>query len=311
MNIISKIKSYINNKINNKSCINESYLNNLRFDLRADYLSHLALTCNETGVSNQSYFDYEIIVSLTTYNKRIYDVHLAIESIMQGSLKPNRIILWLDDSYRNQELPITIRKQINRGLEIDYCNDIRSYKKLIPTLKKYPSAAIITIDDDCIYNYDLIEKLVLNHKINTNAIQANRVTKMGMLDKSTLTPYLSWKDLTSSELSSSYLNFPTGCGGILYPPYSLHSEVLNEKVFMELCPTADDVWFKAMSLYNKRKVEHVYTHNELGNDFLTNDRVQDIALYHKNTSHANCENDKQLEAVFKRYNLYNILSSDE
>ena len=35
---------------------------------------------------------------------------------------------------------------------------------------------------------------------------------------------------------------------MLYAPGHLHPEVLNELAFMSLCPKADDVWLKAMSL---------------------------------------------------------------
>lgn len=43
-----------------------------------------------------------------------------------------------------------------------------------------------------------------------------------------------------------------GYGGVLYPPGAFDEEVFNEKVFMRLCPYADDIWFFAMAL----KKEH-------------------------------------------------------
>ena len=39
-----------------------------------------------------------------------------------------------------------------------------------------------------------------------------------------------------------------GYGGVLYPPGAFDEEVFNEKVFMRLCPYADDIWFFAMAL---------------------------------------------------------------
>ena len=59
-----------------------------------DYLLH---SC-ESGVTDTHYCDHEIIVSLTTYEPRLYETYLAIESIMQQTVKANRIILWLPDS---------------------------------------------------------------------------------------------------------------------------------------------------------------------------------------------------------------------
>ena len=46
----------------------------------------------EVGISKTKYCDHGIIVSLTTYGKRLYEVHLAIESIMEQTMKANRII---------------------------------------------------------------------------------------------------------------------------------------------------------------------------------------------------------------------------
>ena len=48
-----------------------------------------------------------------------------------------------------------------------------------------------------------------------------------------------------------------GCAGVLYPPNSLHDDVLNESLFLKLAPKADDFWFKAMSF--KRGTQVVKT----------------------------------------------------
>lgn len=75
---------------------------------------------------------------------------------MQQTRKANRIILWLSENEQNKELPMALQLQQARGLEVRYCKDIRSYTKLIPTLKLCPEAIIITVDDDCLYNMDVL-----------------------------------------------------------------------------------------------------------------------------------------------------------
>lgn len=45
-------------------------------------------------------------------------------------------------------------------MEIAYCPDYRSYKKIIPTLRKYPEDVIITIDDDVLYGHETLEYLI-------------------------------------------------------------------------------------------------------------------------------------------------------
>lgn len=97
--------------------------------------------------------DRELIVSLTSYGCRVNSVALTIESIFQQTVKPNRIILWLssDEFLCLEDLPYSLRKLQERGLDILFCEDIRSFKKLIPTIKLYPEADILTIDDDVLY----------------------------------------------------------------------------------------------------------------------------------------------------------------
>ncbi len=100
----------------------------LLFEQKSEMLRYFTLRSTELGVSSQRLCDHEVIVTLTTFGQRLNDVYLAIESIMQGSLLPNRIILWLADDMRGKVLPVTLQKQMARGLEIEYTPDIRSYK---------------------------------------------------------------------------------------------------------------------------------------------------------------------------------------
>ena len=67
---------------------------------------------HEPGISSEKYCDHDIIASITTYGKRIYDVHLTIESLMEQTMKANRIILWLDYSFENKPLPNALSSAI-------------------------------------------------------------------------------------------------------------------------------------------------------------------------------------------------------
>ena len=69
----------------------------MHFEQRRNQLLEHILHDKECGVTDEKYFDHQVIVSLTTYGKRLYDVAFTIESIMQQSVKANRIVLWLED----------------------------------------------------------------------------------------------------------------------------------------------------------------------------------------------------------------------
>lgn len=280
-------------------------IHQIRFNQKKYILEQNILHSQESGVTNEKYCGHDIIVSLTTYSKRIYDVHLTIESIMEQTMKANRIILWLDYSFENLPLPKALQLLQKRGLEIEYCKDIRSYKKLIPALKKYPDDAIITIDDDVLYEFDLLEKLITAYQQNPSYIYCNRHHLMRQDAEGKLFPYIQWT-WNYINLDANVMNFPTGVGGILYPPHSLDKEVFNEAVFLDICKYADDVWFKAMAMKKGTFSKKVYTHNSKGEEYLDNEDVQDIALCRINTQGAML-NDRQIEEVFSKYNLYQLL----
>jgi len=269
-----------------------------------EYLDNCVLNSNESGISHEKHCDTEIIISLTTYGKRLYYVYLAIESIMQQTLKPNRIILWLSDELKNTDIPLTLCRQQKRGLEIRYCKDIRSYKKLIPTLAAFPSSTIITIDDDYLYHFDLVENLVNAYKKNPKLIYCGRMHRIKFRNNTTLKKYKDWvRNYDGYDVSP--LNFPLGCGGILYPPHCLNQEVFNEDVFMDICKYADDVWFKAMALLNNTSSQRIFIHNKGDGDLIPTVNIEDTQL--SNINIAKSLNDIQLKAVFSKYNLYKRL----
>lgn len=282
----------------------EQFKENLLYGIKTEELTRLTLTSTAKGVTNEKYCDHDIIVSLTTYGKRLYDVFLPIESIMQGSIKPNRIVLWLQDDMRNIPLPQTLLRQQNRGLEIMYCKDIKSYKKLIPSLSAFPDDAIVTIDDDLIYAFDLLENLVTPYLKAPQYIYSHRCHKMLLNEGGTLKKYNEWL-WGNIDYSPTFTAFPTGVGGTLYSPHCLDDEVFNEDVFMSICSHADDVWFKAMSLKKGTKVCSVFSHDSKGNDYLANDDVQDVGLLNYNVTQGG--NDIQIKAVFDKYDLYKYL----
>lgn len=278
-------------------------VSDMKFFMRRMQLEQSILSSASVGVSSDKYCDTEIVVSLTTYGRRLYDVCYTIESLMQQTCPPNRIVLWLDPLTMSKPLPVALHKQKNRGLEIFETPDIRSYKKLIPALKMFPEAAIITVDDDVVYDYDIIERMLTAYVANTDAIQACRVHSMKLDGSGRLLPYNQWDWTTASIVKRHFI---TGVGGVLYPPHSLGKEVLNQDVFLSICPTADDVWFTAMAKLNGTPIMKVETRSPKGEDYVSNLEVQDMGLCRINTGRFG-RNDEQIQAVFSRYGIYDFI----
>lgn len=122
----------------------------------------------------------QLIVSLTSYPARIETVNQTIKSILNQSIKADKVILWLaPEQFPNKEkdLPEQLLSLRAKGLTIDWYHDIKSYKKLIPTLKKYPDAIIVTADDDNIYAVNWLEKLYNSYIKHPQDISCHRITK--------------------------------------------------------------------------------------------------------------------------------------
>ena len=245
--------------------------------------------------------EQELIVTLTSFGDRVYDVYLTIESLLQQSLPPNRIILWLNAPWDINTIPRLLQKQMKRGLEVHIVPDYKSYDKLVHALKAYPEAVLITVDDDVIYPFDFIEHLALAHQKDPEAVLFYRGHQMVVDSAGEIAPYLQWKG-EAATTEDSILNFPTGCGGILYPPHSLHPDATNASLFQKLAPTADDIWFRAMSLVQGTHCRRVaYPQHAYQRGMLLTTHQQD-ALFQHNTQGDG--NDKQVEAVFSHYDLF-------
>ncbi|TMP13893.1 glycosyl transferase [Pseudoalteromonas sp. S2893] len=279
-----------------------SFENKLALGIKINYFQGLSLSAEGTLIEKNSGGRKELIVSFTTYSKRIHDVHLVVESIAQQTLKPDRFILWLDeDEFTLDSIPLILKKQMARGLEVRFCPNYKSYKKLIPTVELFPDANIVTIDDDVLYPHDMLELLHREHLAHPESIIAHCTRKMTYDKSGKVGNYRSWKH-EEKVTEPNFDSVAIGVGGVLYPTNSLSSECLNIENFSTLAPNADDIWFKAMALLNNTKHKKVSDDRDFKSRFLVIESSQDIALANSNMLQEN-RNDLQINAVFERYGL--------
>ena len=105
--------------------------------------------------------DVPFIVSLASYNRRIFTLPLCLESLFAQTLKPRKIILYLDDTVDATTLPDSITQYISRGLEIvQVSSELLSHNKYYYTFSRYKDYVIITVDDDVIYNCNTFSNLI-------------------------------------------------------------------------------------------------------------------------------------------------------
>ena len=90
-----------------------------------------------------------IICALTSWKPRLPYAHIAIQSILDGDVKPYKIVMVVyegDVEYISPEL----NKMVNDGdIEILICDeDLRCAKRWYYTFTKYPNNPILIFDDD-------------------------------------------------------------------------------------------------------------------------------------------------------------------
>lgn len=248
-----------------------------------------------------------LVISLTTFNKRIDDVHLTIESLFQQSHKADRIVLWVSrEEFTEADVPAVLRKQCARGLQIEFCDrDLGPYKKFYYTLQKYPDSLILTVDDDVLYPIDMVDKLYRAYLRQPNVIHCHRAHQVTLDAKGNVLPYREW-GATPMDGVASPLVFPTGIGGVLYFPGCFDGEVLNEAAFMELAPGADDVWLKAMTLRKGVLCRRIPDSRDWWLRFVVIEGSQKFSLKRKNKQKQD-GNDVKIKAVFDQYNLWPLL----
>lgn len=290
-----------------KETVKESRVNRRAFQRDAltaaqfYYLEGLARDGSEVGIHQGDPRDREIIVSLTSIRDRLFDITTTIESLLRQTLKPDRIILWLDQAkIQELDLPLMLRSQRERGLSIRFCEDIGPHTKLIPVLRQYPDATVITVDDDILYPSNLVERLVYNHKQRPTEILCLRARRILMPTFGGTNYAEHWPNFLAEGAGLHIV--PLGVGGVLYPPRCLDPEVFNLEAQRELAPRADDVWFKAMSLKAGTVCRRIQAPLE---PHPIRPNSQDVSLDAYNVGQNG--NDVQIQATFNRYGLWDVL----
>jgi len=258
------------------------------------------LFSKRTGI-NQAKRNPPLIVSLTTIPERLHKVHLCIESLLRQSCKPDYLMLWV--SIPENEIPKKLDRLRQRGLEIKFCKDIRSYKKIIYTLKENPKSIIVTADDDIFYRKDWLKQLYDAYQKEPQYIHCHRAHLMTKKPDGKLKNYKEWNFLSPGIQGPSLHLFSTGAAGVLYPPHSLSEEVFNEEVFMRLAPYHDDAWLKAMSLLKGAQYKKI---SPFSQKLI---RIRGMKSRRLTAINKDGQGDAQIQAVFEYYNLYNIIEN--
>ncbi len=235
----------------------------------------------------------KVIVSVTSYPARIADVNITLQSILDQTFAPDKIILWLLKSeFPNLEkdLPAQLLELVGEKIEIGWFDEnLRPHNKYYYVMSKYPEDLIITVDDDVIYENTIIEDLIKCYLKHPFAVSALRVHLMAG-DNKNLKSYNDWKKRYNGCIDTPSMQLiATGVGGVLYPPHCMSPKVFDREIIKKTCLRADDLWLKFMQVQVGTPVVLATKHNGL--TYI--DGSQECALWNTNE----CENDIQFANI--------------
>lgn len=264
------------------------------------FLKNLVLRGEGHGVYTGPARAHKIVVSLTSIPARLYEMSTTIESLLNQTLKPDAITLWLDETKLDFDaLPLELQRQTKRGLTVAFCRDIGPHTKLLPALQAHPDDVIITVDDDVLYPFDLVERMYRHYQQDPTKIYCTRARRIATQGRDF--KYGDWQNLSSEVEGHDVL--PLGVGGVLYPPHVFDDEVFNVEMFQKLTPKADDVWFKAMALRRGVPAKRL---NLSPRPFPLRPFSQTVGLRHFNLAGGN---EQQVRACFEHYDLWSKLAA--
>lgn len=237
----------------------------------------------------------EIIVSLTSFPDRINTVWITISTLLNQTLKPKKIILWLaENEFPTHQVPKSLERMKKRGLEIRFCDDLKPHKKYFFAMNEFPENIIVTADDDIFYPENNLEKLENEYKKNKNSVICHWSHKIGFDQRGDFLPYNDWK--TNDKELSCLCTIPIGCNSVLYPPGCLYYDALSKCKVLKYVYT-DDLWLKCMEIMNGTPARNC---NETPLIYFNIITTQFTGLWKNNTENLN-RNDTAWKQLMKDY----------
>ena len=231
-------------------------------------------------------------VSLTSYGSRISTAYATVESIGLGSVRPRRIVLWLDSEQDVTNLDNRLRRLVARGMEVRLTDNLGPHKKYFPFINELwdGSSPLVTADDDIMYPTNWLSRLVRAQRDYPDIVNCHRAWTVGVGEDGALLPYSTWAACSTSRPGSR--TFATGVSGVIYPPGMLRLLRDRKLEFTTKCLRADDVWLHYVAVDNDVPIRQI---RPRGRHFPVVVSAQAVKLQQDNIAGGN---DRQIQATY-------------
>ncbi len=257
----------------------------------------------------------EVYVSLTSIFANQRRVACVLRSLVEQTRPPDRIFLHLSEepylkdagfpgrNLTEDELVSTLDRYRDR-VEVRWVPNRGPYRKLLPLLAELYGReehfAVLTVDDDTEYHPGVVEALLGDGApvrcLRGFAIAAECPGDLGR-----------WGYFRRRRISqgTALMSFSTGVGGVLYRREAFEAVkdiLLDESIYLDCCPTNDDIWFNFLRIANGVPMTVVDA------PYVTLDRTNRETSLWKNFNGAG--NNQQIRSTAKRLVEMGLLRSD-
>jgi hypothetical protein len=185
----------------------------------------------------------DIVLSLTSWQKRLDVLPLALYCLVHQSVWPARFEVWLTEE-DIARLPDNVRTLFeNFGVQFRPTEDYRSHKKWLPAIREHTDRYIVTADDDTLYPRHWLKWLLRDFTPGTDVSVGHVCKKITFDSEGNIRPYDEWikgRDVPPRVVSRSL--FATGYGGQILHRKWFGDQFLEPELIFDLCPKNDDIW---------------------------------------------------------------------
>ena len=112
-------------------------------------------------------------MTLTSYPKRFPTLHPTLTRLLSQTVRPDHVTLWLSRGDR-AALPQEVEALTTKGLTIFETEEVGPHKKYLGARTVFPSAFLVTVDDDIAYSRKLLSELIAAYSADERAVVARR-----------------------------------------------------------------------------------------------------------------------------------------
>ena len=225
---------------------------------------------------NKTPREHMLTFTLTSFPDRIDTVQYTLRTLFSQTVKPDRVVLWLaEEEFKDLELPESIKKFQQIGLEIRYCENMFGHKRYYKLIEEQEeNELIVMFDDDILFPSCLVERLYKKWLNNKECIVCERGQVMTFQGDKVMNPGR-WSSISKVGIDSpSFRILASPGGGCLIPPKALYKDANNTDLIKKYAFKTGDIWLMFMAVENDTKIIRTHRYHRTFIQFEDHQTVQ-------------------------------------